>query len=242
MDHLELVKFCYNNLEHSITGSTPFQMVMGKSPIVPMTWAAHGQPPNDASEEVPMVTQLDEERQHLWEVAKANLEKAHKRYKDFVDKSRREVKFQEGDEVWLNIKNFQLPEGLNHKFLGPCANPFKVLQKKLSNTYKLKLLKNFKVHLTFHVYLLKSVARDASRPNREHNSRPPLDLVHNEPEFEVEVVLKSKQLKRQEREYLVKWKGYHPIKASWVNEFDMEHAQEAIEEFHIRPAKKRHRT
>jgi predicted metal-dependent hydrolase len=29
-----------------------------------------------------MVTQLDEERRRLWKVAKANLEKAHKRYKD----------------------------------------------------------------------------------------------------------------------------------------------------------------
>jgi hypothetical protein len=29
-----------------------------------------------------MVTQLDEERRRLWEVAKANLEKVHKRYKD----------------------------------------------------------------------------------------------------------------------------------------------------------------
>jgi len=77
-------------------------MVRGKSPIMPMTWAAHGQTPSDASEEVPMVTQLDEERQRLWELAKANLEKAHKRYKDFSDKSRREVKFQVGDEVCRN--------------------------------------------------------------------------------------------------------------------------------------------
>jgi len=68
--------------------STPFQMVMGKSPIVPTTWATHGQPPSDANEEVPMVTQLNEERQRLWEMAKTNLEKVHKRYKDFVDKFR----------------------------------------------------------------------------------------------------------------------------------------------------------
>jgi hypothetical protein len=27
----------------------------------------------------------------------------------------------------------------------------------------------------------------------------------------VEVVLKSRQLRGWEREYLVKWKGYHPI-------------------------------
>jgi hypothetical protein len=95
VDHLELVEFCYNNSAHSATGSTPFQMVTGKSPIVPMTWAAQGQPSIDASQEVPMVMQLDEERKRLWELAKANLEKAHKRYKDFMDKSRREVKFQE---------------------------------------------------------------------------------------------------------------------------------------------------
>ncbi len=106
VDHLELAEFCYNNSEHSATRSTPFQMVMGKSPIVPMIWAAHGQPSSDVSEEVPMVTQLDEERRRLWELAKTNLEKAHKRYKDFTDKSRREVKFQVRNEVWLNIKNF----------------------------------------------------------------------------------------------------------------------------------------
>jgi hypothetical protein len=87
VDHLELAEFYYNNLEHSATGSIPFQMVTGKSPIVPMTWVAHGQPSSDTSEEVPMVTQLDEERRRLWEVAKANLEKVHKRCKDFADKS-----------------------------------------------------------------------------------------------------------------------------------------------------------
>jgi hypothetical protein len=99
VDHLELAEFCYNNSAHSATRSTPFQMVTGKSLIMPMTWAAQGQPSSDASEEVPMVTQLDEERKRLWELAKTNLEKAHKRYKDFANKSRREVKFQEGDEV-----------------------------------------------------------------------------------------------------------------------------------------------
>jgi hypothetical protein len=139
-----------------------------------------------------MVTQLDEERRCLWEVVKANLEKAHKRYKDFADKSQRKMKFQEKDEVWLNIKNFRLPEGLSHKFLGPYVGPFKVLEKKLSDTYKLELPENLRGHPAFHVSLLKPVACDASRPNREHNSRPSPDLVHNELEFEVEAVLKSK--------------------------------------------------
>jgi hypothetical protein len=84
-----------------------------------------------------MVTQLDEERGHLWEMVKANLEKAHKRYKDFVNKSQQEVKFQKGDDMWLNIKKIRLLEGLSHKFLGPCVGPFNVLEKIIPNTYKL---------------------------------------------------------------------------------------------------------
>jgi hypothetical protein len=75
------------------------------------------------------------------------------------------VKFQEGDEVWLNIKNFRLPEGLSHKFLGPYAGPFKVLEKKFFDTYKLELMENLRVHPTFHVSFLKPVSRDTSRAN-----------------------------------------------------------------------------
>jgi hypothetical protein len=137
-------------------------------------------------------------------MAKANLQKAHKRYKNFADKSQQEVKFEEGEEVWLNIKNFQLPESLSHKFLGPYVSPFKVLEKKFPDTYKLDLPENLRIHPIFHVSLLKPVSHDASRPNREHNSTPSPDLVHNEPKFEVEIVLKSRQLRGQEREYLVK--------------------------------------
>jgi hypothetical protein len=113
-----------------------------------------------------------------------------------------------------------------------------MLEKKFPDIYKLELLENLRVHPIFHVSLLKQVSHDASRPNREHNSRPPPNFIHNEPEFEVKVVFKSRQLKGREWEYLVKWKGYHPIEASWVNESDMEHAQEAMKEFHNRLAKK----
>jgi hypothetical protein len=97
---------------------------------VPTTWVANGQPLSDASEEVPMVTQLDEEKQCLREMAKANLQKAQKWYKDFADKSRCEMNFKQGNEVWLNIKTFQFPKGLNHKFSSPYASPFKMLEKK----------------------------------------------------------------------------------------------------------------
>jgi hypothetical protein len=75
---------------------------------------------------------------------------------------------------------------------------------------------------------LKLVAHDASRPNQEYNLKPLPNFIDNESEFEVEVILKSRQLRGLDREYLVKWKRYYPTYASWVNELEMEHAQEAI--------------
>jgi len=99
-------------------------------------------------------------------MAKANFEKPHKWYKDFVDKFRQEVNFEKRDEVWLNIKKIWLPKGLSHKFLGPYVGPFKVLEENFPDTYKLQLLENLKVHPIFHVSILNLVTHDVSRPNR----------------------------------------------------------------------------
>ncbi len=51
------------------------------------SWEHVKQPPSDVSEEVLMVIKLHKKRRCLWEMIKANLENAHKQYKDFVDKS-----------------------------------------------------------------------------------------------------------------------------------------------------------
>jgi hypothetical protein len=37
--------------------------------------------------------------------------------------------------------------------------------------------------------------------------QPPLDFIHNEPKFEMEAMLKLKQLWKPEWKYLVKWKA-----------------------------------
>jgi hypothetical protein len=81
--------------------------------------------------------------------------------------------FKKGMKCGWTSKKFQLLEGLSHKFLGPYAGPFKVLENKLSDIYKWELSKNLRVHPTFHVSILKPVFCDALRLNRKHNSRPP---------------------------------------------------------------------
>ncbi len=114
------------------------------------------------------------------------------------------MNFEQGNEVWLNIKKNCLLKGLNHEFLGPYVGSFKVLEKKFPNIFKLELPKNLKVHPIFHVFFKKLVTHEDSRFNQKYNSKPPPNFVDNEPEFKMEAMLKLRQLKGQAREYLVK--------------------------------------
>ncbi len=104
-------------------------------------------------------------------------------------------------------KKFLVTRRFEPQFFKPIYMSIQSVGKKIIDIYTLKLSKNLKVHSIFHVLLLKLVNRDASRPNREHNSRPPFDLVDNEPGFKVEATLKLKQLRGWEHKYLIKWKG-----------------------------------
>jgi hypothetical protein len=65
-------------------------------------------------------------------MAKANLKKGHKRYKDFVDKSRQKVNFEEGDEVWLNIKKISLAKRFEPQVLWPICGPIQSVGREIS--------------------------------------------------------------------------------------------------------------
>jgi hypothetical protein len=50
-------------------------------------------------------------------------------------------------------------------------------------------------------------------------------------EFRMEGILKSKSLQMKDKEYLVKWRGYHEKEATWVLAKDMGNARKVIENF-----------
>ncbi len=107
----------------------------------------------------------------------------------------------------------------------------------ICDIYKLKLLEKLKVKPIFHVYVLKLIFQKLSRPTQRNDVWHPLKFINNEPKFEVETMLKSRQSQGHEWEYVVKWKSYHAIKSPWVKESNMEHAQEGIEAFNNQLAK-----
>jgi len=159
------------------------------------------------------------------------LEKARRRYEKQVNAGRREVEYEVGQKVLLNVKNFTMPEGLTPKFMSKFAGPFPIVERVFKDVYKLELPPEIKVHPTFHVSLLKPFREHNLWPNRKQVIRPPPNLVGDHLEYEVETILKSRNHRIKGKEYLVKWRGYHEKEATWVAAKDMVNAKEVVENF-----------
>jgi len=75
---------------------------------------------------------------------------------------------------------------------------YKIKKKVLNVNYKLELLKGFRVHLIFHVLLLKEAARTTKLSTNK------IKLEHKLDVYNVKRVLNSKISKKGQIEYLIK--------------------------------------
>ena len=82
----------------------------------------------------------------------------------------------------------------------------------------------------FHVSLLEPYRR---RPGEEPSNPPPVVLLPNEEEYEVETIVDMRQ-RGGRTQYLVKWLGYPDWEKSWEDESNLGNAQELLTEFKAR--------
>jgi hypothetical protein len=88
-------------------------------------------------------------------------------------------------------------EGLTPKFMSKFAGPFLIVEREFKDVYKLELLPEIKLHMTFYVSLLKPFKEDTLWPNRKQVIMPPPDLVGDHLEYEVEGIFKCRNHKRK---------------------------------------------
>ncbi|KAI1002240.1 hypothetical protein K3495_g5964 [Podosphaera aphanis] len=133
-------------------------------------------------------------------------------YEFQANKSRNAARlFRVWDQVWLNLKNIEL--------LHPCrkldfknGGPYEVVECIGKYAYKLKLPLTIKIHLVFHVFLLRPTANDPL-PGQTSGPPPLVEADDNDPEYEIEKIIGSHWVDGSPH-YLVRWRGYGP-KADW---------------------------
>ena len=231
-DLLPLAEFAYNNTSHSATGVTPFFANYGYHPLlniqvqqVPSTQAAQ------------MAADLDSLHAHLREQLRITIQS----YERAAEGARQEIPpFAVGDLVWLDARNIRTTrpaKKLDHKRLGP----FPVTEIVSSHARRLGLPTDLRsIHNVFHVSLLEP-ATHPPYPGQVAPPPPPI-IVDDVEEFEVSRILDSRTDRRVAGHvrYLVAWAGYEGTaeEQTWVTYDALEHAPDALREFHLRYPRK----
>jgi hypothetical protein len=139
--------------------------------------------------------------------------------------------FKEGQEVWLEAKNLQLPYQ-TPKLAPKRHGPFRISKQISPVAYQLQLPDAWKIHNVFHASLLTPYRKTPQHgPNY---IKPPPELIEGEHEYEVEAIVNHRLYgKAKTLQYLLKWKGYPHADNTW-EPANQVHAPALVESYHER--------
>ena len=226
-DLLPLAEFAYNNAPSATTGISPFFANKGYHPNI----TVHPERDLASDRACNFVTDLDELHKEL----KATIAEAQVRYKASADLRRTPApNFQVGQQVFVKakfIRTTRPSKKLSEKFLGP----FTIIARPGTHSFTLRLPDTMRgVHPVYHVSMLEPATPDEI-PNRTQPPPPPIE-VEGETEYEIAEIVDSKLDQRRACKllYLVRWYGYEDTdeEFSWLPATELDHAQEAIADFH----------
>jgi len=221
-DHLVSCEFAYNDSENASHRYTPFYLVHGRHPNVPLNMLMRptSQPSNESVKAY--MGRLRAER----ESARAALKAAQDRQAKYANRHRREYTFEVGDKVWLAASHLRLPRAAlaGRKLLPRFYGPYAIKRVISDVAYELELPAHFRIHPVIHISHLKASA-DGSRqfPLRpEYVAPPPPEIGDEDGEeyFHVEA-FRNHRRHGSRRQFLVKWRGYPEEDNEWISETNL---------------------
>src|ERR1700761_8604173 len=214
-DWLPLATAVHNSWENATIKTTPMEVIMGARPHL------------DAGPSAPSNNQTVEERSH--QIARRR-EQAIKALNAASD-AHISDQFGVGDRVWLEARNLTLPYP-TAKLAPRRHGPFPIIKRVSAVAYQLQLPPTWTIHDVFHTSLL--TCYQETPQHGPNYTRPPLELVEGEQEYEVETISGHRHFgKKRQLQYLIKWKGY-PISDNTWEPSENVHAPELIRRYHER--------
>ena len=123
-----------------------------------------------------------------------------------------------------NLKNVRLKKKLFYKFM----NSFKMIDVVKTQTYYLKLLKQWRIHSVFHVFLLKLYYKNLSVVASSE-----MIFINKNEKWKVKNILKNKR-KWEKFYYFVRWKNFLFCENNWIFKHYLTNAQKLLKQYHKR--------
>ena len=253
-DWLQMAAAAYNSTVHESTGKTPAEMNYPGRSFDPLSWAIRGHKKMGPGADNREAVRILESLRAVWNEARTRLVAEREKQAKYADQKRRPVSYEVGQMVYLSTENIKTARG---KLKERWAGPFIIKAVEAGGTaVRLDLPAQWKVHSTFHVSLVKPyVVSRLQWPGRTQQDRVVPLIVDGEVEWEIEAIIgksvervtvkerrqvqsqrgivrwQAVPVTRDEVSYLVKWKGYDEVEASWRTVEQLEHCRELVTEY-----------
>jgi hypothetical protein len=212
-DLLALAQYALNSWPNTTTKKAPYKLLLGYIPCVHQTARISNNPG------------LEECLQRLATAREEAAEALH-RAADIQMPSRFEP-YQTGDKVWLEGHNLTTTHP-SAKLAPRCYSPFPIICVISRISYQLQLPSQWKIHNVFHATLL-TPYKETPLHGKQYQEPVP-EVINGQPEWEVEAVLRVRR-RRNQLQYLVRWKGFSEAHDSWEPAKDV-HTENLVEEFY----------
>lgn len=219
---LPTAEFAYNNSVHDSTKTTPFYAIYSKHPHLTT-------PPEDSRSEgeVPNAVERVKRMHHARDALSSHLRTAQEYQGRYYNKKHKPEEFKKGDLVLLSTKHINLAHQPSKKLSSKFIGPFRVQDAVGTQAYRLILPPHYRIHNVFHISLLE---RWRPRTGQEDNTLPPEVTLEGEEVWEVERILK-KRIRKNQPQYLLRWKGYDESWDTWTPASDFENMDDLLQEF-----------
>jgi hypothetical protein len=188
LSSLSLAEFAYNNNVHNNIGHSPSVANYGFDPRTPY---------NLIDQPIELIPQQNNDAvlERLFTVHKLIVDQlyiAKAKQRNYADLRSAPKQFNVGERFMLSTINLKLLNKSSKKFRSRYIGPYKIIEKKYSQAFKLDLPSNMKVHPVFHISLLKefnSLFPESEVPDNIPSSN---DMIYGEETFFVNSIIDHK--------------------------------------------------